>query len=97
MKVPTGCFSPDLLAGKRALVTGAGTGIGKAIAFELARAGADLLLEARRLDVLEAAAAEVSSATGRSVECAVVDIRDIDSVAALAADVAARWARWTSS
>jgi citronellol/citronellal dehydrogenase len=91
MKVPTGCFSPDLLAGKRALVTGAGTGIGKAIAFELARAGADLLLAARRLDVLEAAAAEVSSATGRTVECAVVDIRDLDSVATLAADVAARW------
>ena len=91
MTGPTGCFSPQLLAGKRALVTGGGSGIGKASALELARAGADLLIAARRLDVLEAAAAEIASATGRDVECAAVDIRDLESVHKLAADVAERW------
>lgn len=91
MTGPTGCFSPALLAGKRALVTGGGTGIGKAIAFELARAGADLLLAARRMDVLEATASDITAATGRSADCAQVDIRNLDSVAALAADVSARW------
>ncbi|MEM7017121.1 MAG: SDR family oxidoreductase [Pseudomonadota bacterium] len=91
MSGPTGCFSPTLLTGKRALITGGGTGIGKAIAFELARAGADLLLAARRIEVLGEAAKEISAATGRNVETAVVDIRNLESVANLAKDVSERW------
>lgn len=43
MSGPTHCFSDTLLSGKRALITGGGTGIGKAIAPGLARAGADLV------------------------------------------------------
>jgi citronellol/citronellal dehydrogenase len=76
-------FAPDILAGRTALVTGGGTGLGRAIAQGLAEAGADLLLAARRQDVLERAAAEIHAATGRRVETAFVNIRDREAVEAL--------------
>jgi len=50
------------LAGKRAVVTGSSSGIGRAIALELARAGADVLVHyARSKDKAESVAAEVQS------------------------------------
>ena len=55
------------LEGKRALVTGGSRGIGKAIARALAREGVDVALLARTPDVLQAAAAELASQTGRQV------------------------------
>jgi NAD(P)-dependent dehydrogenase (short-subunit alcohol dehydrogenase family) len=51
------------LEGKAALVTGASKGIGKAIAASLAAAGAKVMLVSRKLDGLEAAAAEIRAAT----------------------------------
>ena len=91
MQGPTGCFSDSLLSGKRALITGGGTGIGKAVALELARAGADLVLAARRIEVLEEAAKEISEETGRQVDCLLVNIRDVETVTALAEEVEKRW------
>ena len=83
--LPKRVFSPDLLAGQAALVTGGAGGIGSAIAKGLAEAGADLLLAARNVERLDAVAAEVRAATGRRVETASVDIRNRESVEALAA------------
>lgn len=91
MTGPTNCFSSTLLEGKRAMVTGGGTGIGRAIATELARAGADLVIAARREEVLVEAAAAIAEETGRDVVTMLLDIRNLDSVAAMAADVAERW------
>ena len=52
-------FSKDILDGKIAAVTGAGTGIGRTIALELAKHGADLVLGARREDRLNETAEAV--------------------------------------
>ena len=61
------------LAGRIALVTGASRGIGRAIALELAEAGADLVINARGSAALDAVAAEVR-ARGRDVEAVPADV-----------------------
>jgi citronellol/citronellal dehydrogenase len=52
-------FAAGVLSGRAALVTGGGTGLGKATAFELARCGANVTIVGRRAEVLEQAAAEI--------------------------------------
>jgi citronellol/citronellal dehydrogenase len=88
---PKDCFNPELLAGKLALVTGGGTGIGRATAFALARAGADLILAARQQPPLTETAAAINAETGRSVEVMPVDIRDLTTVSALAKQISDHW------
>ncbi|WP_116112264.1 SDR family oxidoreductase [Austwickia chelonae] len=53
--------SPGLLQGQVALVTGASSGIGRAISLELAARGADVVLAARRVDKLDEVAHEIVS------------------------------------
>jgi NAD(P)-dependent dehydrogenase (short-subunit alcohol dehydrogenase family) len=78
---PASPFKPDLLSGRVAMVTGAGTGIGKVVALELARHGADLLLAARSVDRLEAVAEEIR-ALGRRAVAAGTDVSDPKQVKA---------------
>jgi citronellol/citronellal dehydrogenase len=54
-------FAPGVLDGQVALVTGGGTGLGKASAAELLRCGASVVICGRRSEVLEAAAAELDA------------------------------------
>lgn len=67
------------LSGKRALVTGAGRGIGLGAAVALAEAGAHVVLAARTLDEVEAAAAALR-AEGRSAEALSLDVADLPSM-----------------
>src|SRR5438552_5614831 len=53
--------------GRTALVTGASAGIGKAIAFALAREGVDVAICARRKEPLEAAASQIARETNRKI------------------------------
>lgn len=72
-------FQTDLLAGKRILVTGGGSGLGAAMATRFAGLGASLVLCGRRAEVLEATAAALR-AVGASVDTAVCDVRDAAAV-----------------
>ena len=68
-------FEPGLLAGKRILITGGGSGLGAAMAARFGSLGASLLLWGRRAAVLDATAVQLR-AVGTSVATQVCDIRD---------------------
>lgn len=59
MSADSSIFAAGMLRGQSALVTGGGTGLGKATALELARCGASVTIAGRRGDVLVEAAAEI--------------------------------------
>ena len=67
------------LAGKKALVTGASRGIGRAIALALADAGADVALVSRGIENLQSTAAEVQR-LGRTAPIVVTDVRDLSQI-----------------
>ena len=71
---------------KTAIVTGAGSGIGKAIALELASRGCDVAVCGRRLEPVQATAAEIT-ALGRRAYAASADVSNGESVTAFVADV----------
>jgi acetoacetyl-CoA reductase/3-oxoacyl-[acyl-carrier protein] reductase len=88
-----GNFQPTSLAGRVALVTGASRGIGRAIAFELARRGAKVALNFRsEVKYAESAAGEIADIGG---ECLLVqgDVAKKGEAARIVKEVLDRWQR----
>jgi NAD(P)-dependent dehydrogenase (short-subunit alcohol dehydrogenase family) len=80
-------FTEGLLRGRRILVTGGGTGLGKGMVEKFLSLGAELFICGRRKSVCEATAAELTGKHGGSVRAYGVDIRDAAAVDATVADI----------
>ncbi len=75
------------LKGRAVLVTGASSGIGRSIAVELARAGADLWLVGRSRAELDATARMIDAAGGPAARAAVIDLAERGPLAELIAEI----------
>jgi NAD(P)-dependent dehydrogenase (short-subunit alcohol dehydrogenase family) len=80
-------FKDGLFAGKRILVTGGGTGLGKAMAERFLSLGAELFICGRRKSVCEDTAQELMKKTGGVVHAFGVDIRDAAAVDAMVEEI----------
>lgn len=76
-------YAPGLFAGRRVLVSGAGSGIGKGIAFLMARLGARLIICGRKPEALEETATWLRKLGSPEVLVVPASIRDPDAVASL--------------
>ncbi len=70
--------------GKTALITGGGTGIGEAMAYQYAKRGANVILTGRRIEVLEKVAAKCKE-IGVKAWCKTVDVEKTESIDELVA------------
>ncbi len=80
-------FRDDLLAGKRILITGGGTGLGKSMGRRFLELGASLVICGRRAEVLEDTARELGADTGGAVETHRCDVRDAAAVEDMVAGI----------
>jgi NAD(P)-dependent dehydrogenase (short-subunit alcohol dehydrogenase family) len=80
-------FDPTVLDGKRILITGGGTGLGRGVGARLVAHGAQVHLWGRREKVLAEAAAELSAGRAGSVHYQPVNVRDFDQVTAAVAEI----------
>ncbi len=86
MNYTEGMLREGSLKGKNILITGGGTGLGRAMGEYFLELGANLVITSRKLEVLEEAAKEMMAKSGGKVIPVVCDVREIDQVEAM-------WAR----
>lgn len=80
-------FDDRLLVGKRILVTGGGTGLGRVMAEQYLRLGADVAICGRRKSVLDDTRDELQESIGGRVDTYQVDIKDHEAVEAMVAEI----------
>jgi NAD(P)-dependent dehydrogenase (short-subunit alcohol dehydrogenase family) len=76
--------------GRVALLTGAGSGIGRAVCVRLAEAGAEVVVTSRTPEHVEATADEVEAACGRRPACFALDVCDRAAVERVVGEIAGR-------
>ncbi len=84
-------YRDDLLAGQTVLISGGGSGLGRAMAFVCTRLGANVMICGRRAEKLEDAAASIQKLLGRTIGTHAMTIRDPAQVEAL---IDATWQRF---
>jgi NAD(P)-dependent dehydrogenase (short-subunit alcohol dehydrogenase family) len=82
-----------LLENKVAIVTGAGAGIGHAVASEFAKEGAKVMIAELRPEKGQAAAAEISKATAADVRCIPTDVRREEDILKMVAETIKQFGR----
>jgi NAD(P)-dependent dehydrogenase (short-subunit alcohol dehydrogenase family) len=80
-------FVTDLLKGKRVLITGGGSGLGRSAARRIMELGAEPVICGRREQVLEETAAALRNETGGAISWKRLDIRDPEAVDATVAEI----------
>lgn len=70
----------DALKGKTIVITGGGTGLGKAMGIYFLKLGANLVITSRKQDVLQKTADEMEEKTGGKVLAVACDVRDVEQV-----------------
>lgn len=76
-------FRDDLLKGQVALISGGGSGMGRAMAYVFARLGADVMICGRREEKLQETAAGIAKHLGKEIAYKAMTIRDPEQVSAL--------------
>src|SRR5437879_9793829 len=80
-------FQPDLLKSKRILITGGGTGLGRAMAERFLQLGAAVYICGRRADVLQQTCQELAARTAGQIRSFACDVRDRDTVEQMIANI----------
>lgn len=75
-----GALKDNALKGKTIVITGGGTGLGKAMATYFSELGANIVITSRKLDVLSVTANEIESKTNNRVLAVACDVRNIEDV-----------------
>lgn len=75
-----GAFRDDALKGKTFVITGGGTGLGRAMGTYFLKLGANLVITSRKLDVLQETARELEKETGGKVLAVACDVRNYEEV-----------------
>ena len=86
-------FERDLLEGKVILVTGGGTGLGRSMGERFLELGAKLAIASRRVEVLEASAAQMRATKGGEIFPVACDVRDPEAVDRMVEEIYGRFGR----